>query len=77
VSLSGGDPTADTEAAVQSATDRTLAACLDAGVPLGRIRNGVEDARTALDAGYRIVRIGGDVSSIHATVGERLATLRE
>jgi 2-dehydro-3-deoxyglucarate aldolase len=77
MSLSAGDPTADTDAAVQSAIERTLTACLDAGVPLGRIRNSVEDARTAMDAGYRIVRIGGDVSSIHATIGERLATLRE
>jgi hypothetical protein len=30
-----------------------------------------------MDAGYRIVRIGGDVSAIHATVGGRLDELRE
>lgn len=77
VSLSGGDPTRNTSAAVQSALDRTLDACLDAGVPVGRIRNGVEEARAAMADGYRIVRIGGDVSSIHATVGGRLDELRE
>jgi 2-dehydro-3-deoxyglucarate aldolase len=77
VSLSGGDPTAANGEAVESAIDRTLAACLDADVPLGRIRNDVASARTAMDAGYRIVRIGGDVSSIHATVGSRLTELRE
>ena len=77
MSLSAGDPTADTSEAVESAIDRTLAACLDAGVPLGRIRNDIESARTAMDAGYRIVRIGGDVSSIHATVGSRLDRLSE
>jgi 2-dehydro-3-deoxyglucarate aldolase len=77
MSLSGGDPTADTDAAVQSATDRAVEACLDAGVPVGRIRNGVEEAREAIDAGYQIVRIGGDVSSIHATVGSRLEQLEE
>jgi 2-dehydro-3-deoxyglucarate aldolase len=77
MSLSGGDPTADTDEAVEAAIDRAVAACLDADVPVGRIRNGVEEARAAVDAGYRIVRIGGDVSSIHATVGSRLDELRE
>jgi 2-dehydro-3-deoxyglucarate aldolase len=77
VSLSGGDLTANTDEAVQAAIDRTLSACLDSGVPVGRIRNSVEEARAAMDAGYRIVRIGGDVSSIHATVGSRLDDLRE
>lgn len=77
VSLSGGDPAADTDAAVQSAITRAVEACLDAGVPVGRIRNGVEEAREAIDAGYRIVRIGGDVSAIHATVGGRLEQLRD
>ena len=75
MSLSGGDPLAKHPEAVQSAIDRTLDACLDAGVPAGRIRNSAEEARAAADAGYQIVRIGGDVGSIRATLGDRLDAL--
>src|SRR6056297_1523726 len=39
VSLSDGDPLADTSEAVEAAVDRTLEACLDAAVPIGRICN--------------------------------------
>jgi 2-dehydro-3-deoxyglucarate aldolase len=77
MSMSGGDPLAKHPDAVQSAVDRTLEACLDAGVPVGRIRNSVEEARAAADAGYQIVRIGGDVSSVRTTLGDRLAGVKE
>jgi 2-dehydro-3-deoxyglucarate aldolase len=72
MSMSGGDPLAKNPDAVQAAVDRTLEACLEADVPAGRIRNGVEEARAAMDAGYQIVRIGGDTGSIRATLGDRL-----
>jgi 2-dehydro-3-deoxyglucarate aldolase len=75
MSMSGGDPLAKHPEAVQSAIDRTLDACLDAGVPAGRIRNDVDEARAAADAGFRIIRIGGDIGSIRATVGARLDAL--
>jgi 2-dehydro-3-deoxyglucarate aldolase len=75
MSMSDGDPLAKHPDAVQSAIDRALEACLDAGVPAGRIRNSVEEARAAAAAGYRIVRIGGDVGSIRATLGDRLDAL--
>jgi hypothetical protein len=32
-------------------------------------------AREAVDAGYQLVRIGGDVSSVRAVLGDRLADL--
>ena len=75
MSMSGGDPLAKNEAAVQTAVDRTLEACLAADVPIGRIRNSVEEARTAAAAGYQILRIGGDIGSIRSTLGDRLAEL--
>lgn len=75
VSLSDGDPTADNPDALATAIDRTREACLDAGVPLGRIRNDVEEAQAAIDEGYRIVRIGGDTGAIRSVLGARLDEL--
>jgi 2-dehydro-3-deoxyglucarate aldolase len=75
MSMSGGDPLAKHPERVQSAVDRTLDACLDAGVPIGRIRNSVDEAQAAVDAGYQIVRIGGDVGAMRAVLGDRLTAL--
>ncbi len=72
MSMSEGDPLAKSDEAVQSAIDRTLEACLAADVPIGRIRNDADEARAAADAGYQILRIGGDVGSIRAALGPRL-----
>lgn len=77
MSMSGGDPLEKSPEQVSAAIDRTREACLDAGVPVGRIRNDVGEARAAVDAGYRIVRIGGDLSAIRSTLGERLEELRD
>ncbi|MEF8889936.1 MAG: aldolase/citrate lyase family protein [Haloferacaceae archaeon] len=75
MSMSGGDPLAENDEAVESAIDRTLEACLAADTPVGRIRNSVDEARAAADAGYQILRIGGDVGSVRATIGNRLEEL--
>jgi len=56
--------------------DRAREACLDAGVPIGRIRNDAAAAQTAVDKGYQVVRIGGDVGAVRGTLAERLADLR-
>ena len=77
MSMSGGDPLEKSPEQVSAAIDRTLQACLDAGVPIGRIRNGVAEAQAAVDAGYQIVRIGGDLSAIRSTLGDRLEELRD
>jgi 2-dehydro-3-deoxyglucarate aldolase len=75
MSLSGGDPLEKNPEAVQSGIDRTLEACLAADVPVGRIRNDAVEARVAAEAGYQILRIGGDVGSIRTTIGDRLDEL--
>ncbi|AZH24707.1 HpcH/HpaI aldolase family protein [Haloplanus aerogenes] len=77
MSMSGGDPLEKSPDQVTAAIDRTLEACLDAGVPVGRIRNSVAEAQAAVDAGYQIVRIGGDLSAIRSTLGGRIAELRD
>lgn len=77
MSMSGGDPLAKHPEAVQSAVDRTREACLDAGVPIGRIKNDVEGAREAAEKGYQILRIGGDISAVRDTLENRLAQLED
>jgi len=75
MSLSGGDPLDKNPDAVESAIDRALEACLAADVPIGRIRNDVDEARAATEAGYQIVRIGGDTEAIRTTLSERIDEL--
>jgi len=75
MSLSAGEPTAKNPEAVADAVERTREACLDAGVPIGRIKNDPDEAQAAIDAGYQIVRIGGDTGAIRAVLGERLDEL--
>lgn len=77
MSMSGGDPLEKSPEAVQAAIDRTLEACLAADVPAGRIRNDVDEARAAAEAGYQILRVGGDVSAMRSTLGERLSELTD
>jgi 2-dehydro-3-deoxyglucarate aldolase len=77
MSMSGGDPLEKSPEQVSAAIDRTLEACLDAGVPVGRIRNSAAEAQAAVDAGYQIVRIGGDLSAVRSTLGGRIAELRD
>ena len=76
MSMSGGDPLAEHPDQLSAAIDRTREACLDAGVPVGRIHNSVEEAQAAVDAGYRIVRIGSDMSAVRTTLGGRLDELQ-
>lgn len=75
ISLSGGDPLADNQDAVDEAIHHTREAALDADIPLGRIKNSVAEAREAAEAGYQILRVGSDLAAVRGTLGERLAAL--
>ena len=77
MSMSGGDPLDKSPNAVADGIENTLAACLDAGVPAGRILNDPEAAADAVDDGFRIVRIGSDIGAVREVLGERLATASE
>ena len=52
-------------------------ACLDAGVPLGALAHDPERAVAAIEEGCQVVRIGGDLEAVRATIGDRLAAIRE
>jgi len=77
MSMSDGDPSKKSPDELSTAIDTTLQACLDAEMPAGRIRNSVSQAQDAMDAGYQIIRIGGDISAMKATLGDRLSDLQD
>ena len=60
---------------VQDAIRRAREACADAGVPIGYSVTSMEGAERALDDGYRLVRLGDEVSALDQTVGERRRAL--
>ena len=75
MSMSEGDPLTKSPDAVADGIDTTLEACLDAGVPAGRILNDPDAAADAVDDGFQIVRIGDDIGAVRQVLGERLATV--
>jgi len=77
MSLSDGDPLAKHPDKLKRAIDRTREACLDAGVPIGRIHNNPADAREAIEQGFQILRIGGDTGAIRTVLSERLDAVTE
>lgn len=72
ISMSGGDPTAKHPEQIADGIDTTLEACLDTGVPAGRIQNDPAAAAEAVESGFQIVRIGSDVGAIRAVLADRL-----
>lgn len=77
LSVSLGHPLETDHPDVVAAVETVRDACLDTGVPVGRIANGVVAAADAVAAGYRIVRIGGDLGAARQVLGGRLSALGE
>ena len=77
MSMSDGEPLDKHPEQLQAAIDRTREACLEAGVPVGRIHNDPADARQAVDDGVQLLRLGGDTGAIRSVLGDRLAAVTE
>ena len=77
MSMSAGEPTAKHPERIEAGIDATLAACREAGVPAGRIQNDPEAAADAVEDGFRIVRIGGDIGAIRSVLADRLDTVTD
>lgn len=76
MSMSGGTPLDKHPSAVENAIERTRSACLEAEIPIGRIQNDPAAAANAVEAGFQLVRIGGDIGSMRETLGSRLNQVR-
>jgi 2-keto-3-deoxy-L-rhamnonate aldolase RhmA len=76
LSISLGHPFETTHPDVLDAIETIRAAAIGANVPLGGIRNRVEEAREAIEDGYQILRIGDEVSAVRSILGPRLNEIR-
>lgn len=76
LSVSLGRPFETDHPDVREAVAEIEAKAVSAGVPLGAIRNDAGEAREAAEAGYRLLRIGDEVSATRAVLGPRLDEVR-
>ena len=76
LSVSLGKPLETADPEVVATIDEIREAGLAADVPVGRIVNDVEKAVEAIDAGYSILRIGGEVGPTRTVLGDRLARIQ-
>lgn len=76
LSVSLGHPFETAHPDVREAVETIRTATVAADIPLGGIRNGVEEAREAVAAGYRLLRIGDEVSATREVLGPRLDEVR-
>jgi 2-dehydro-3-deoxyglucarate aldolase len=76
LSVSLGHPLEPDHPDVADALATLREACLDAGVPLGRIANDPAEATRAVEEGYQLLRIGDELGTARRVLGERLDELR-
>ena len=72
LSVSLGHPLEKTHPEVEEAVETIREAALSANVPVGRIAADSSDANRAASNGYRILRIGGEISAVKSVIGSRL-----
>lgn len=77
LSVQMGHPTDKNHPDVRGQIEEIEATCRSAGVPMGKIENDPGAVEKAVEDGYQIVRMGGDLSSIRSTLEERLQQITE
>ena len=77
LSISMGHPRDTDHPEVKAAVEEIEEACAAADVPLGAPRHDAAAAEAALDDGYRILRVGDEIGSVRAALGDRLGRLRD
>jgi len=75
LSVSVGHPMEKDHPEVEALVDRAETAIRESDVALAGIHNDPNTIREAVADGYRIVRMGGDLSGARQVLGERLAAL--
>ncbi|MFB6136393.1 MAG: HpcH/HpaI aldolase/citrate lyase family protein [Halobacteriaceae archaeon] len=68
LSVALGHPGEPTHPEVEAAAERVRTAALDAGVPVGGLGFGPDDAESKAERGYRILNLGSTTSAVRATV---------
>lgn len=76
LAISYGHPFERSHPEVRAGIEAAREACLDADVPLGAVTDDTEAARARLDEGYRLLRVGDEVSAARTVLGDRLTALR-
>jgi len=77
LSVAYGRPMTRTHPDVTAAIERVRDAALDADVPVGWVTDDTGDAAERLQEGYRLLRVGDEVSAVRSVLGDRLDALRE
>jgi 2-dehydro-3-deoxyglucarate aldolase len=77
LAVSMGHPMEPDHPEVQETVARVREACRDAGVPVGYTVDDTAAAREALADGFRLVRVGDEVSAVRQSLGPRLERLRQ
>lgn len=75
LSVSLGHPLETDHPDVQDTVETIRDACLAADVPVGRITVDAESANGAIEAGFQILRIGGEVSAVRQVLDERIGNI--
>lgn len=75
LSVSLGHPLETDHPEVRDAVADIREACLSAGVPVGKITADAAEANSAIEDGFQILRIGGEVSAVRRVLGERLGDI--
>jgi len=76
LAVSMGQPMNPDHPEVQATVEEVRSTCESAGVPVGYTVSTTAAAERALESGYRLVRVGDEVSAVRQTLGDRLAALR-
>lgn len=77
LSVQMGHPTNKSHPEVTEQIEDIKSACRSAGVPMGAIANDPDAIEDVVEDGVQIVRMGGDLSAIKSTLGERLSQIHE
>jgi len=75
LSVSLGAPQEYTSSKIQKAISGVGKACQSNEIPIGRGVSGIEGAQKALEEGYKLIDIGGDVEIFRNTLKERVKSI--
>lgn len=76
LSVSLGAPLETDSETVRNHANRVVAASVEADVPVGGVADDADSARAAIGDGYRLLRIGSELTAVRDALSDRLEALR-